>query len=133
MGKEHEEIEQQERSEVRFTRSSGNVFADLELDNPEELLQKSRLVSVVGAVIKRRRLTQVKVAEITGVAQPDLSKLLRGRTSGFSLDRLFGMLVALGVSPHISFEVPAKFGRPGRVVMEELPPHVTGEGELKAA
>ncbi len=107
---------------MTFTRSSGNVFADLGLENPEELLHKSRLVSVIGSVIARRRLTQVKAAAIMGVAQSDLSKLLRGRTTSFSIDRLFGMLVSLGVSPHISFEVPAKYGAPGRVVMEDLPP-----------
>ncbi len=56
-----------------------------------------------------------------GVSQPDLSKLLRGRTTGFSIDRLLSMLLSIGVTAHISFEVPTKFGHPGRVVMEELP------------
>ena len=97
------------------------MFADLGLEDPEDLLHKSYFVSTINMVVKRRRLTQVKAAEIMGISQPDLSKLLRGRTTGFSIDRLLAMLVSLGVSPHISFEVPAKFGRPGRVVMEELP------------
>jgi len=32
-----------------------------------------------------------------GVSQPDLSKLLRGRTMSFTLDRLVGMLNELGM------------------------------------
>lgn len=106
---------------MKFTRSSGNVFADLGLDEPEDLLGKSHFVSIICMVIKKRRLTQVKAAEIMGVSQPDLSKLLRGRTTGFSIDRLLGMLISLGVSPHISFEVPGKFVRPGRLVMDTRP------------
>jgi predicted XRE-type DNA-binding protein len=120
-----------EEEEVKFTRSSGNVFADLGLENPEDLLQKSYFVSIIGTVIKKRRLTQVRAAEIMNIAQPDLSKLLRGRTTGFSLDRLLVMLVSLGVSPHIRFEIPTKFGRPGRVVMED--PSSKGNRELQLA
>jgi len=119
-----------EEEQVKFTRSSGNVFADLGLEDPEDLLGKSYFVSMINTVMKKRRLTQVKAAEIMGVSQPDLSKLLRGRTTGFSIDRLLGMLISLGVSPHISFEVPAKFGRPGRLVMEELPTQAEREFQL---
>ena len=110
----------EEQEEVKFTPSSGNVFQDLGLDNPEDLLQKSCLISVVDAVIKKRRLSQVKAAEKMGISQPDLSKLLRGRSAGFSLERLFSMLVSLGVSTHITFEIPAKFAKRGRIVVDEL-------------
>lgn len=107
------------------------MFEDLGLDNPEELLQKSRLVSVIDAVIRKRRLSQVKAAEMMGVSQPDLSKLLRGRTSGFSIERLFTMLVAIGVSTHITLEVPARFVRRGRIVIDELHPTVIVEREMQ--
>jgi predicted XRE-type DNA-binding protein len=115
---------------VTFTRSSGNVFADLGLDNPEELLRKSYFVSLMNAVIKMRKLNQVRAAEIMGISQPDLSKLLHGRTTGFTIDRLFGMVAAIGVSAHISFEVPERFGRPGRVVMEQASCEVECELQL---
>lgn len=121
------------KEEVRITRSSGNVFADLGLDNPEELLQKSRLVSVIDAVIRKRRLSQVKAAELMGISQPDLSKLLRGRTAGFSIERLFTMLVAMGVSTHITLEVPARFVRRGRIVIDEVRPTVDPEREMQFA
>ena len=83
--------------DVRVTHSSGNVFADLGLPNPEELLQKSKLVVAISDAIKARGLTQSDAGKIMGVSQPDLSKLLRGRTMSFTLDRLVGMLNELGM------------------------------------
>lgn len=105
--------------EVTVTRSSGNVFADLGLPNPEERLRKSEFVLMITRVMERRKLTQMRAAKLMGVAQPDLSKLLNGRTTSFSIDRLMEMLVALGVTTHISFEVPERFGRPGSVVVDQ--------------
>lgn len=40
--------------------SSGNVFADLGFDNPEEELLKAKLAREIRTIIKRRRLTQAK-------------------------------------------------------------------------
>ncbi|MBI2863485.1 MAG: XRE family transcriptional regulator [Chloroflexi bacterium] len=74
---------------------SGNVFADLEVENPDEALAKAKLASVIAAIITRRRLTQVQAASMLGVDQPKVSALLRGRLSGFSIDRLLRFLVAL--------------------------------------
>ena len=83
--------------DMRVTHSSGNVFADLGLPNPEELLQKTKLVVAISDAIKARGLTQSDAGKIMGVSQPDLSKLLRGRTMSFTLDRLVGMLNELGM------------------------------------
>ncbi len=68
--------------------SSGNVFADLGFDNPEEELLKAKLAREVRAIIKRRRLTQAKAAELLGMKQPDISAIVTGRTGKFSIDRL---------------------------------------------
>ncbi|MER9455583.1 helix-turn-helix transcriptional regulator [Mesorhizobium sp. M0478] len=68
--------------------SSGNVFADLGFDNPEEELLKAKLAREIRAIIKRRRLTQAKSAELLGVKQPDVSAIVTGRTGKFSIDRL---------------------------------------------
>lgn len=86
----------------RITPSSGNVFADLGFANPEEELAKSQLVSAVAEVIRERRLAQTKVAELIGVDQPTVSKLLRGRTEGFTCDRLMRLLNQLGQDVEIS-------------------------------
>lgn len=80
------------------TPSSGNVFADLGFDNPEEELLKAKLVRELRAIIKRRRLTQTRAAELMGVKQPDVSAIVTGRTGKFSLDRLVRCLDKLDYS-----------------------------------
>jgi predicted XRE-type DNA-binding protein len=60
----------------RFEKSCGNVFADLGLRNADELLLKAGIVSEIARLMKK--LTQAKVAELSGTAQRDLSNLLRG-------------------------------------------------------
>ena len=80
----------------KFEKSSGNVFADLGLDNADELLLKAEIVSEIAWLIKLKKLTQAKTASLTGTAQPDLSNLLRGKFRGFSIERLMVMLTAFG-------------------------------------
>ncbi|WP_245446011.1 helix-turn-helix domain-containing protein [Mesorhizobium kowhaii] len=68
--------------------SSGDVFADLGFDNPEEELLKAKLAREIRAIIKRRRLTRAKSAELLWMKQPDISATVTGRTGKFSIDRL---------------------------------------------
>lgn len=75
--------------------SSGNVFADLEMDEPEEMLAKAELARRIGNILKRRRLTQAQAATLLGIDQPKVSALLRGKLAGFSTDRLLRFLMAL--------------------------------------
>jgi len=82
--------------EIEVTPSSGNVFADLELKNAEERLAKAELAVRIAAIIKSRRLTQVAAAEVCGIGQPKISKLVRGELYGFSTDQLIHILTALG-------------------------------------
>jgi predicted XRE-type DNA-binding protein len=76
------------RNDRKVTVSSGNVFADLSFANPEEELLKAKLIREIRAIIKRRRLTQVKAAVILGLKQPDVSAITTGRVGKFSIDRL---------------------------------------------
>jgi len=80
------------QQEEKVTRSTGNVFADLGLPNPEELLLKTKLVLAISDAIKAQSLTQSEAAKIVGLTQADLSKLLRGRSFSITLDELVGML-----------------------------------------
>jgi predicted XRE-type DNA-binding protein len=75
---------------------SGNVFADLGLPNPEERLLKAQIMHAIGQEIKRQGLTQVKAAKKVGLAQPDLSRILNGRASNYSTERLINVLLQLG-------------------------------------
>jgi len=81
---------------VRVERGSGNVFADLGHANPNLALAKAELVQCIRDLIAERKLTQTKAAELLGLDQPKVSSLVRGRVEGYSIDRLFRFLNALG-------------------------------------
>jgi predicted XRE-type DNA-binding protein len=76
--------------------SSGNVFEDLGLPNAPELQVKADLAFEIMETIGERGLTQSEAADILGVDQPKISALVRGRLSGFSMERLYRFLNALG-------------------------------------
>ena len=75
--------------------SSGNIFADIGLPNPEEHLLKAQLVVKITGLMKQRRLKQREAAELFSMTQPDVSKMLRGHFHQFSVERLMRFLVAL--------------------------------------
>jgi predicted XRE-type DNA-binding protein len=81
---------------ICFERGSGNVFADLGLPNPDLALAKAALVQRIRDLIAERKLTQTKAAELLGLDQPKVSALVRGRVEGYSIERLFRFLNALG-------------------------------------
>ena len=82
--------------DIKVTRSSGNVFADLGLPGADHLLAKADLAIEISSIIEDRGLTQAEAAEIMGVDQPKVSALVRGRLDGFSMERLYRFLNALG-------------------------------------
>jgi predicted XRE-type DNA-binding protein len=81
------------------TRGSDNVFRDLGFPPGEaaDLKVKVELTWQIHHRIRALGLTQIKAAEQLGVSQPDVSKLMHGRHSGYSVDRLFSLLNALEV------------------------------------
>src|SRR5882762_6473337 len=76
--------------------SSGNVFADLNLPEADDLLAKAELAAKIIAEVHRRRMTQVQAAEVLGIDQPKISALKQGKLSGFSIERLVRFLLLLG-------------------------------------
>jgi predicted XRE-type DNA-binding protein len=90
--------------------SSGNVFADLALKNPAELLAKAEIVQRICDIISERKLTQTKAARLLGIDQPKISALMRGKLDGFSLDRLFRFLNALGRDVEIVIRPATRVG-----------------------
>jgi predicted XRE-type DNA-binding protein len=77
---------------VEYTPGSGNVFADLDLPDADELLAKSELVHHIVSLIRRRKLTQKDAAALLDTTQPTVSDLVRRRLDRFSLERLFFFL-----------------------------------------
>jgi predicted XRE-type DNA-binding protein len=82
--------------ETKVTPSSGNVFADLRLPNADEEAAKVDLAFEISQVIEERGLTQTEAAELMGIDQPKVSALVRYRLDGFSMERLYRFLNALG-------------------------------------
>ena len=95
--------------------SSGNVFADLNLHNPDEILIKAELVRQIGEIINKQNLTQIETAELLGIDQPKVSALLRGKITGFSLERLFRFLNALGRDVEIVVKSKPKTRKEARI------------------
>lgn len=100
--------------------SSGNVFADLGVTNPDEALAKAELARQIGQLIARSGMTQTQAGEVLGIDQPKVSALLRGKLENFSTDRLIRFLNALGQDVEIIVRPrssrPARTHRPLRVV-----------------
>jgi len=83
------------KGEPRVTEGSGNVFADLGLPNPEQELLKAQLTLQIYTILKNSGMTQVEIAKILAVQQPQVSLLMRNRAGNFSVGRLMEFLVAL--------------------------------------
>ena len=85
------------------TRGSDNVFSDLGFPPVEaaDLKVKAELTLQIHQRISSLGLTQVKAANQLGISQPDVSKLMNGRHTGYSVDRLLALLNALEVDVDI--------------------------------
>lgn len=74
---------------------SGNVFADLELDDADELFARAQLGFQVWKILKAKELKQREIAELLGIKQPEVSHLMNGEFSQFSEGKLMNFLKRL--------------------------------------
>ena len=75
---------------------SGDFLADMGYANSDEMYLKFALAHAIGQIVREQRLTQIQVEELTGVPQSNVSRIVRGRVSGFSVEKLLDMLRSLG-------------------------------------
>lgn len=101
----------------KVTLGSGNVFRDLGLKSPEELLAKAKLAASIVQILEQRQLSQTQAAKLLGIDQPKVSQLYRGRLDDFSIERLMRFLTALHRDIRIVVEEKPRRGR-GRVIVE---------------
>ncbi len=102
------------KNDETVVRGSGNVFADIGLDQPEEALAKARIVETIADLIGRRKVSQQEAGQVVGLTQPQISHLMRGDTRDFSYERLLRVLTALGQDIEITISrtrAPKKQGR----------------------
>jgi predicted XRE-type DNA-binding protein len=100
----------------KITKSSGNIFADLGLPNSQEHYAKAHVVAFISKMIEKNELTQAQAAMIMNLRQPDVSKLLRGRFEGFSLERLLFFVRALGSDIEIKIK-PTEPEQRGKILV----------------
>ncbi|MGH7934119.1 MAG: helix-turn-helix domain-containing protein [Candidatus Binataceae bacterium] len=103
---------------IKATPSSGNVFADLNLPNPDEWLAKAELARRISDLIDQRGLSQRQAAALLGVKQPQVSAVMRGLLEGFTTDRLFRFLNKLGQEIKIVVHPAAKKKKRGSISVE---------------
>jgi predicted XRE-type DNA-binding protein len=96
---------------TRFTESSGNVFADLGLPEPEIALAKAKLALRLADIIEERGLTQTAAGEVLGIDQPKVSMIVRGRLKDFSIERLAQLLTKFNQDIEISVRPYDREGR----------------------
>lgn len=82
-------------SEISVTKSCGNVFADLGLENAEELKAKADISVKIIQAIRERGLTQTQAAALLGTHQTTISKLYHSNIDRFTFDKLLSWLVKL--------------------------------------
>ena len=87
---------------TKVEQSSGNVFADLGLPNPEQELLKARLTLQIYKIVKARGLTRTQAGQLLGIKQPHVLALMRNRAGNFSIGRLIEFLTALGEDARIT-------------------------------
>src|SRR5262245_16649070 len=97
---------------------SRNVWLQLGFPDAEEHYLKAELVLRLDKTIKALRLTQRTAARRIGTSQPELSKILNGRFSEISLERLMRFLAALGHQIEITIG-KASAKSPGQVVVRD--------------
>lgn len=77
-------------------KSARNVYEELGFADAEQMLVKAQLVSKIADILRERGWTQQHAAQILGISQPKLSKMLRGQFRGISEIKMMDCLVRLG-------------------------------------
>jgi predicted XRE-type DNA-binding protein len=101
----------------QIERGSGNVYADLDLPNADEMRVKADLVMRIAHLLRDQGLTQTAAASLLGLSQPKLSGLLRGQFRGVSESKLIECLTRLGQDVEIVVRAAPKSRGEGRVLV----------------
>src|SRR6266478_5712643 len=95
-----------DQAETEFEEGSGNVFADLGLEDGDELFARAKIGLHVQKILKDKKLAQREIASLLGIKQPEVSHLMNGHFSRFTTDKLLEFLkrldqtVSIRIRPH---------------------------------
>jgi predicted XRE-type DNA-binding protein len=99
-------MSEQDKQAIEHEEGSGNVFADLGLEDADELYARAQLGFHVHKLLLARKLKQRDIADLLGVKQPEVSHLMNGHFSRFTTDKLLEFLkrldqtVSIRIRPH---------------------------------
>lgn len=91
---------------IEYEKSSGNVFADLGIEGAEELQARGMIGVHVVNLLNAKNLKQREIADMLGIKQAEVSHLLNGHFSRFTVDKLLEFLkhmnqkVTINITPH---------------------------------
>jgi predicted XRE-type DNA-binding protein len=94
-----------------------NVWLQLGFPDAETHFLKAELVLRLDRRMKALKLTQQEAARRIGATQPELSKILRGKFSEVSLERLMRFLAALG--HHIDIRIGTTERKTGEILVSD--------------
>lgn len=81
-----------------------SAFHELDLPNSDEMVVKSSLMRFLSDEIARRKLTQRAAGELLDLDQSNVSALVNGKISRFSVEKLMGLVGRLGYAVTIHIE-----------------------------
>ena len=99
-------MKKNDQAEIQFEEGSGNVFADLGLEDAHELFGRAQLGFHVYKLLRDKKLKQKDIASLLGIKQPEVSHLMNGHFNRFTTDKLLDFLkrldrkVTIQISPH---------------------------------
>jgi len=99
---------------------SGNIFADLGLEDADEDLAKVELAAKIRQRVKAKGLTQTQAAQVLGTDQGRVSDVMTGKIGGMTYDRLLRFLKLLECNVRIIVEEPNEDHSQGRVFVGSI-------------
>jgi predicted XRE-type DNA-binding protein len=88
-------MKRKDEATPEFEEGSGNVYADLGLEDADELLARAKLGFHVHKLLSEEKLKQREIADLLGIKQPEVSHLMNGHFSRFTTDKLLNFLKRL--------------------------------------
>jgi predicted XRE-type DNA-binding protein len=102
------------KGEEQIIEGGGNVFADLGMQDADELLVCAELSHLIHAELRDRHTTPSDAARLLGINEDVAAQLMAGRFVRLSTERLLHLLTALDrdvdivVRPRLAGQVRAK-------------------------
>ena len=102
---------------IEIEETTGSVYTVLGMADAEEMLVKAQLATKIGEIIKIRKWGQQQAADVLGIPQSKLSKMLRGQFRGISEAKMLDCLARLGRDVQIVVGPARRAASAGRIAV----------------